>query len=122
MDESNIPLKTQTEISLSVQDLLGKINEKRSKNDHKGVVEIINKYIDSTKVDSSSTGTHNIFTELLEVSNGNKIIQDCLDTYVSKYPSEQTDENDDRYAIQIDFSSIVEKKELDKTFHNLQQR
>jgi len=114
MDESNIPLKTQTEISLSVEDLLVKINEKRSKNDHKGVVEIINKYIDSTKVDSSSTGTHNIFTELLEVSNGNKIIQDCLDTYVSKYPSEQTDENDDRYAIQIDFSNIIEKKELDK--------
>ena len=49
MDESNIPLKTQTEISLSVEDLLGKINERRSKNDHKGVVEIINKYIDSTK-------------------------------------------------------------------------
>ena len=49
MDDSKIPLN-ENHTEIAVKDLLKKINEERKKeNNHKEVVEIINKYINSAK-------------------------------------------------------------------------
>ena len=91
----------------SVQELLHKIKRKRkengSNNNSRDIVKMINDYIDETKKNSSQEGTHRMFSELLKITNGHKIIQDCLDAYVTKYPDETANEDDDEYAIHIDF-------------------
>ena len=95
MGDSNSPLLSTED---SVNELL--INIRKKRKDPKDVVEMINEFIKKEK------GTHRIFSKLLKFTNGNKIIQDCLDTYVKKHPT-NADEDDDEYAIRIDFRNIT---------------